>query len=1216
MKTTTPQSTRRSFAVPAIAGIAMAGIASAQLITQDFESTTAPDVPTGWTTVGVGVDGTYATTAGTGNPGQSGNLDWTGSNTTAPSVYLVNSGAAFDTARPISGTFDFYVTEDGNYSFGNFVFGDVLDGLTNTSGGEFLNVQLQEQTFGSRARLFDGANNQLVNTDGNNNYQIATNTWYTATFTWTPTGGTTGDFTFSWGSEPGFSITGYTFNSNAAHFGFGTGDSPTNFDNISITGTSFTGSYWDTNGTSPGAGNPASGIWDGSITNWNPSADGTATTAAWTPGTLAVFAAGDDATDPYTVTASGTQDISGLIFEDGTPTLTGGTLRLTADSYTIVKPGISATVASAITDDGGTRALVTGGEGTLILSGNNSGAATTSTSIGGITQFNAPNSIPGTGENLTINAGGVLAFGGSFDATSIQTALNDRVVTTSAGTIAVDGNTAVDFDFATAGLTAAYLGAIGDTTYTGLLTPEGVTYRLGGGTGKLTLNNTSGMDEASPTIQVLGNVEISGNIAGATGTFTKQNTGTLILSGANTYTANTTASGGTLVLAGSNNQATQTTINAATVQLASNSNGGLASGVISFSQNAAVLQAVDEDRAIANEVLLNASPTISGPQSLTISGALTTNNANRTLNNNIVTGESLTLAGQINLSNNDTGRTLTIKSGATSSDVGIGTTFITGNIVDGGAGAGGLTLTSNWRESQPFYLSGTNTYSGLSEFQNGLVTIQGKQALSPNTTVRLNHTSGSNGQIALLDDGSGNISLPNTFQTYTNNSTGNHSIFVGNNNTANGGTSSGTTTGSTFVIPTLDFNFIKADTQYSSVNITGANDYSLRIDSVVLNNANARNAANTWQARFNPTTASVSLGNITMPDGNNEKGIPFLQLEGSATGNVVTGAITEASDALGTGQPLSLNKTGTSEWTLEGANAYTGATTITGGLLVVNGSLDPASAVAVNGGTLGGSGTIGGSVTVAAAANLAPGESVGTLSIGGGLDISALAGGAGLLDYELGPIASSDKIAVSGTLTIGGGALGLGDFNLTNVGGLEEGVYTLITSGGISGTLDAGDLEGDINGTDITLGTSGGNIILTVGTPSGTPYELWLAGAGADEDTNGDGVDNAVAWALGAADPDENAIGLLPILDNTTDPTDLIFTFNRSDAAEADANTTITVEYGNDLVGWTTAVDDNDNVEIEITDGTPKDTVVVKLKRSTLGAGGKLFARLNVVVTP
>ena len=107
-----------------------------------------------------------------------------------------------------------------------------------------------------------------------------------------------------------------------------------------------------------------------------------------------------------------------------------------------------------------------------------------------------------------------------------------------------------------------------------------------------------------------------------------------------------------------------------------------------------------------------------------------------------------------------------------------------------------------------------------------------------------------------------------------------------------------------------------------------------------------------------------------------------------------------------------------------------------------------------------------------------------------------------------------------------------------------------------------------------------------------------------------------MAWALDANDPNANAIGLLPALDNTTDPTYLLFTFNRSDEANDDPNTAITVEYGTDLVGWTTAVDDNDNVEIEVTPGTPTDAVVVKLKRSTLGASGEIFARLKVVVTP
>ncbi|MBI1336082.1 MAG: PEP-CTERM sorting domain-containing protein [Phycisphaera sp.] len=221
----------------------LAVTAHAATITQDFESTVAPAVPIGWTTVGVGANGTYATTAGTGNPGQSGNLDWTGANQTAPGVYLVNAGSGLDASQSISGTFDFYVVEDGNYSYINFVMGDVQNGLTNTSAGEFLNAMLKEKTFGARAALYNGANVALIN-DSSNDREIFTNQWNKATFTWTPTSGTTGDFTLSWVrptnvTEPGFSITGYTFDSAEVFFGFGTGSSPARFDNINITGTQY-----------------------------------------------------------------------------------------------------------------------------------------------------------------------------------------------------------------------------------------------------------------------------------------------------------------------------------------------------------------------------------------------------------------------------------------------------------------------------------------------------------------------------------------------------------------------------------------------------------------------------------------------------------------------------------------------------------------------------------------------------------------------------------------------------------------------------------------------------------------------------------------------------------------------------------------------------------------------------------------------------------------
>ena len=67
-----------------------------------------------------------------------------------------------------------------------------------------------------------------------------------------------------------------------------------------------------------------------------------------------------------------------------------------------------------------------------------------------------------------------------------------------------------------------------------------------------------------------------------------------------------------------------------------------------------------------------------------------------------------------------------------------------------------------------------------------------------------------------------------------------------------------------------------------------------------------------------------------------------------------------------------------------------------------------------------------------------------------------------------------------------------------------------------------------------------------------------------------------------------------------------------------DNNTTIMVEYDTDLQGgWTEARDTVDGVIIEVTDGSPADTVVVKIPLSLAAPGSALFARLNVeVATP
>ncbi|MGB1130522.1 MAG: hypothetical protein ACPG4K_10760 [Haloferula sp.] len=251
------------------------------------------------------------------------------------------------------------------------------------------------------------------------------------------------------------------------------------------------GAYWDTDGTTAGSGGATpSGTWDAATTNWDLTAsDGTGAAAAWSPGATAAFSAGSDATGSYTVTVDGTLDIGGLFFEDGDPTLAAGTspaLQIDSDTLLTVLDGNTATIAAPFTETGGSWALKKLGAGSLVLSGDNSGATGGAVLEGGITQFDAPNSIPGTGENLTLNEGGILRFGSSFVDTNIPAAL-DRIVPASSGLIVADNYASTNFDLDTPGLASAFFGAIGNVNYTGTLTPNSAGYRLGGGGGTLTL---------------------------------------------------------------------------------------------------------------------------------------------------------------------------------------------------------------------------------------------------------------------------------------------------------------------------------------------------------------------------------------------------------------------------------------------------------------------------------------------------------------------------------------------------------------------------------------------------------------------------------------------------------------------------------------------------------------------------------------------------------
>jgi fibronectin-binding autotransporter adhesin len=126
----------------------------------------------------------------------------------------------------------------------------------------------------------------------------------------------------------------------------------------------------------------------------------------------------------------------------------------------------------------------------------------------------------------------------------------------------------------------------------------------------------------------------------------------------------------------------------------------------------------------------------------------------------------------------------------------------------------------------------------------------------------------------------------------------------------------------------------------------------------------------------------------------------------------VTGAGTFAGVIAGSGNFI---KDGAGRLTLVDTETYTGATTIAGGTLLVDGALASAITTVANGGTLGGHGAVD-AVIVASGGALAPGDSPGVLTTG---DV-ALTSGAHLA-IELGGLTPglNDQLQVHGTVDLG-----------------------------------------------------------------------------------------------------------------------------------------------------------------------------------------------------
>jgi autotransporter-associated beta strand protein len=309
--------------------------------------------------------------------------------------------------------------------------------------------------------------------------------------------------------------------------------------------------YWDLDGTIDGAGGTApSGMWDASTTNWNsdPSGGAFGVITTW-DNTAATFSAGSDAAGVYTITVDGTQSVSGIIFDSGSATLSGGTLSLTGAPTTIqVDDSAVGTINSELQGAGLTKT----GSGTLALNGANASFTGTMTVSNGI--LSIPSGAPAT----------VLGNIGTLGQSA--TAANNTVVSSGAsvqitGTYNGTDQFLIRGDGYNGGGALRKVGA-DETVYLG---PKGVT--LNGGSARITSADVGGTlvfrngnfgrntTTGPPTLTFDGAGDIrttaaadggNWNMAIGSSRVVKEGTGTLTLGGASSWTGGTTIKGGVI----------------------------------------------------------------------------------------------------------------------------------------------------------------------------------------------------------------------------------------------------------------------------------------------------------------------------------------------------------------------------------------------------------------------------------------------------------------------------------------------------------------------------------------------------------------------------------------------------------------------------------------------------------------------------------------------
>lgn len=204
-------------------------------------------------------------------------------------------------------------------------------------------------------------------------------------------------------------------------------------------------------------------------------------------------------------------------------------------------------------------------------------------------------------------------------------------------------------------------------------------------------------------------------------------------------------------------------------------------------------------------------------------------------------------------------------------------------------------------------------------------------------------------------------------------------------------------------------------------------------------------------------------------------GFAELSVGGLNTDTEISGVI---SDYAVPGYYGALTKIGTGTLTLSGTNTYKGLTTVVAGTLAVNGVV-PGPVQVNTGGTLKGSANVGGSLTVAPGGVVAPGNSPGTLTVGGDFVHR------GLLEMEVaGPNAADrDLLVVHGDVSLGGTLVVV----FSGYAPSANETFTLLQAGGSFSETNLNVVVLGLKpGFQMTRRFAGGQLLLTAST-SGQP---------------------------------------------------------------------------------------------------------------------------------